>query len=764
MSFGHFLAGSVELIAVAAAMAFAAVRLRRRLLPGWSGASARLAEVILGLSQLVLTLELVGVVGLYRPGFVLVAAIAGGAVVGFWAQGRPGRPAVPLPSPAIAPYALAIATAAAALVTLHWAMPTQTGLDIGMYLPNTTWHNAPFAARFVQDHQVGALHFTEVLRLTVWFYPQNSELLHSAGELFLGTDFLSPLLNIGWMALCLLAAWCFGRPYGAAATALLGVALVVDAEMLLLYQPGDAKNDIGGLFFLIASAAILINADAQSRAGAASARPIAGAAREGPARGETRAAGSAPARPGLMSGAAGLRPEIAEAAIVVSGLAAGLALGTKLNLLAPFGLLTLGVIWAAAPTRRLRTTMIWAGSALLTGGFWFARNLIETGNPLPWFDSGPLSGPAQLKIDIREPHTVADYLTNLHVIRHSLIPGIHHSFGILWPLTLAVLLGGIVLALWRGRTPIVRMLGVVGALSAIAYLFTPLTAAGPLNDPTAFEVNIRYGSPALALGGMLLAIDPALSRGRAFRWLLGLLAAMLLISALPIDAFENVWRARFLVGGLGLAAVIVGVPVGLALAGQRGASRGLIAAGVALALVIVVGVGWRENRDYLDGRYQAATAPDDFPEGMRHALEWFNGADLHHTRIAVVGGKPGFKQYIFYGNDLSNRVQYVAHRGPHGAYTPIMTCQEWRRALNEGGYSYVVIGPDQRTQHAPPVEAQWTRTDPSARLLLSTNDLISVFELDGSLDPSTCAKPDGAGASSARKPAGWGSGTPTEQL
>ena len=94
-------------------------------------------------------------------------------------------------------------------------MPTQTGLDIGMYLPNTTWHNAPFAARFVQDAQVGALHLTEVLRLTVWFYPQNSELLHSAGLLFLGTDFLSPLMNIGWMALCLLAAWSFGRPYGA---------------------------------------------------------------------------------------------------------------------------------------------------------------------------------------------------------------------------------------------------------------------------------------------------------------------------------------------------------------------------------------------------------------------------------------------------------------------------------------------------------------------------------------------------------------------
>ena len=35
--------------------------------------------------------------------------------------------------------------------------------------------------------------------------------------------------------------------------------------MLLLYQPGDAKNDIAGLFFLLASAAILVNAEAQRR-------------------------------------------------------------------------------------------------------------------------------------------------------------------------------------------------------------------------------------------------------------------------------------------------------------------------------------------------------------------------------------------------------------------------------------------------------------------------------------------------------------------
>ncbi len=336
MSFGSYFAGAVEMLVIIAALAYGAVRLRARLLDGWSGARARLAEVVLGLSLLVVSLELIGVVGLYKPGWVLIGTVAAGIGAGLWASGGERARLAALPTPPVSSIATFVAIGAAMLVTAHWAMPTQVGLDIGMYLPNTTWHNAPFAARFVQDAQVGALHMTEVLKLTVWFYPQNSELLHSFGILFLDSDFLSPLINIGWMCLCLLAAWSFGRPYGAAATAVLGLAVLLDAEMLLLYQPGDAKNDVGGLFFLLAAAAILVNGDAQSRAATQAART-------------------------LSSAAAPLRPIFPRGALIVAGLAAGLALGTKLNLLAPFGLLTLGVIAVARPGDRIRTAAIWVG-------------------------------------------------------------------------------------------------------------------------------------------------------------------------------------------------------------------------------------------------------------------------------------------------------------------------------------------------------------------------------------------------------------------
>lgn len=733
MTAGEFIVGSVELAILLGAIGFGAVRLRGRVLPGFEGASARLVEVVLGLAILVVTLELVGVAGLYEPGWVLAAGIAAGVGIGA-AAGRPGASRLPVPSPAVAPYALAIAVGASMLVAAHWTMPTQVGLDGGMYLPNTTWHNAPFAARFVQEAQVGAVHFTEVLKLTVWFYPQNSELLHSAPLLFLGTDFMSPLMNIIWMSLALLAAWSFGRPYGAGALAVLGLALVVDAEMLLLYQPGDAKNDIAGLFFLLAAAAILVNAEAQARAAAGSARTATGEAP--PPAGDDGGEGGVR---GFLSGGPGLTATIPTAAIAVAGLAAGLALGTKLNLLAPFGLLTLAVIWVADPVRRGRTALVWSGAALVTGGFWFARNLFASGNPLPWFDKGPLPGPDQLDIEIREGHTVAEYLTDLGVIRDSFIPGLNDSFGVLWPLTLAVLVGGFVAAILRGRTPVVRALGVVAAASAVAYLFTPLTAAGPEGAPTAFDVNLRYVSPALGLGALLLALDPAFADERRRRFALAALGLLLVVSAVPVWDLPDgdVWRARFVPGGAVITLLLIGAPVGVALLARRGSSRALVAGAAAAALAVAIGAGAAETGDYTEARYSNESIPADFPAGMATALEWFNGEDITDSRFAMVGGRPGFKQYVFYGDDLSNHVQYVADEQSNGTFRPIDDCESWVRHLNGGDYDYLVAAPDQRDQSVDPLEAVWTGADPAATELLSS-DQTFVFELSGPLSESSC--------------------------
>ena len=75
-------------------------------------------------------------------------------------------------------------------------------------------------------------------------------------------------------------------------------------------------------------------------------------------------------------------------------------------------------------------------AALAGGGYWYLRNLIHTGNPLPWFDHlGPISLPApEQALGGREGHSVLGYLTDGSVWSDWFLPGLHGGLTILWPL------------------------------------------------------------------------------------------------------------------------------------------------------------------------------------------------------------------------------------------------------------------------------------------------------------------------------------------
>ena len=81
----------------------------------------------------------------------------------------------------------------------QWAGPTLLALDRGIYGGDSLWYHMPFAAHIAQTGSVTGLLFTDPLYLN-WFYPQVSELLHAGGLLLFGNDFLSPLINLGWLA------------------------------------------------------------------------------------------------------------------------------------------------------------------------------------------------------------------------------------------------------------------------------------------------------------------------------------------------------------------------------------------------------------------------------------------------------------------------------------------------------------------------------------------------------------------------------------
>ncbi len=152
--------------------------------------------------------------------------------------------------------------------------------------------------------------------------------------------------------------------------------------------------------------------------------------------------------------------------------------------------------------------------------------------------------------------------------------------------------------------------------------------------------------------------------------------------------------------------------------------------------MVVIGAlaaGWWEQRHYLERRYENLS-----PQlRLADAARW--GRDLRDAEVAVGGIRGVFNQFPFYGTDLSNRVQWLGREGPDGAYERIPTCAEWRQALADGGYTHVVTtyDPFSPGQLTDTKEALWTREDPAAEELLRDGP-VSVFELSGPPDPTTC--------------------------
>jgi hypothetical protein len=348
---------------------------------------------------------------------------------------------------------------------------------------DSTWYHGPFAAGFFQSGDTWGLHFIAP-QFLAWFYPANSEVVHAVGMLAFGRDILSPLLNLGWFAGCLVAAWCIGRPYGVGSWSLVlgAIALSVPA---LSDQAGEARNDIVGIFFLLAAVAVAVNAWA-------------------------------------------LREHdepLPMGAVAVVGLAAGLAAGTKLNFLLPCAALVVGMAVLARGVR-LKALVVGTLAALLGGGYWYLRNLAHTGNPLPWVKHlGPVTLPApEQALGGREGHSVFGYLTDGSVWSDWFLSGLHHGLTVLWPVLGALALAGLLLCVipsfrcalcthrvqkaHRKGSGVLVVAGLAGLAAALAWLIAPTSASGPDGMPRGFESGLRYLAPALVLGLVLLPATP----------------------------------------------------------------------------------------------------------------------------------------------------------------------------------------------------------------------------------------------------------------
>jgi hypothetical protein len=742
LSLGSYLLGAVEVALVALSLGFSAYWLRGRLMPAWEGAPARLVEAIVAVALLVWISELLGTFGLLYAGTLIGACALVAGTVAFWpagpvTAGDPPPPAVAKASSGVGPptvppagkalWRLLIMTGVVALVVGHWALTTKHALDTGIFNFDSLWYHMPFAVEMAKSHSVTGMHHVDTV-FTNWFYPQNSELLHADAMLLVGRDTLSLFLNYGWLAVAFLAAWCIGRPYGRGDLSVVAVAILLEAHVLVVREPGAAKNDLMAAALILAAIAILVTAWNLRR----DERP-----QEADKRDEPPADGP---KSHAYGGKSAHRPEglVVGWPLAVAGLATGLAAGTKVTALAMAAALSVAVFVLAPVGRKWAAAAWWFLPAFLAGGYWYLRNLIVAGNPLPAVESlGPISLPHPERLQVGRPDfSIVHYATDTEVWRQYFFPGLHDAFGALWPLVVG---GALVAGLWallRGRDRIVRAIGAVVVFGFLAYLFTPLSAAGADGAPEAFGINLRYVYGAVLVGLALVPL-PRFFDGRNRQW--GLLAALLVVLLLS-DRGDGVLRDPERPFALLLVVFAVLVPAALLLARGRGASRGIVAGGFAALTLTVVAIGYPIQRHYLDERFRNEVAAESIP-GMRldSAYRWARG--IEDARIGLAGTTAGFAQYGFYGTDLSNEVVYLGEEGPHGAFNAIPTCRAFRTAVNAANLDYLVTAPFLNFLHPgdpiPSPEARWLRGEPTVAPVLRSGP-VQVWKVRGTLNPAAC--------------------------
>ena len=701
MTLYGYLLGLVILSAAVGPLVAGARAVRRWLLPEWDGALSVLAQAVLTVGALCAMGQALGAASLFRVvPMVAAAALVGGAAV-LSARRRmalrvrlatvPDRVLRPVPSHR-SRAELLVAGATTTLVTAMWSTWVSRAFTRGIENRDSIWYHLPMAARFVQEGRLSDPHFLNGEAL-VTYYPANSSLLHSFGILAFGRDDLSLLVNMAGLALCLLAAAAIARRWDAGLVAITGCATALTLPVLAASQPGSAKDDVLTVAFVLAAVAFLVNAEG--------------------------------------------RPP----ALALSGAAAGLAIAMKPTALVPVAIVGFGVV-VLTRRRNRKPAGAWLAGMLVTGPFWYLRNMFVLGNPVPsvGLRLGPLELPSPETPSLdRFGSPVVEFIGRRDVWGRVFEPGLVDAFGPAWPLVLLLAGAGMTAAVVRGGAR-ERLAGLAGAGMSVSFLFVPGTAfgVGELTQRDVqgtarliFAYNLRYLMPALVLGFILLAVMAPKAKG-AGRWtVLAAFAVLLLLNQTSFSG-QRGWATGY---GAWTVAIVLGLAAGWALTmavpkragpwslrlrGLRSHQRWAVigAAGFVGAATLLAGLPL--SRRYHERRY----AVQPLATSVR---------GVHHKRIAIAGFAV---QYPLLGDDLSNHVQYIGRRGEHGSFAPLDDCLEWRRALREGTFDYVVtptnvatpllgfdlarwqLGrPDGEPPRQPP-ESAWSRSDPGLRQIL----------------------------------------------
>ncbi len=401
--------------------------------------------------------------------------------------------------------------------------------------------------------------------------------------------------------------------------------------------------------------------------------------------------------------------------LVLAGAALAIAAGTKWYGVSSVAVVV--VVWTLArlPSRRagaagaLRDGAAVGGLAFLGVAAWFARNLVESGNPVFPVKVAPLgitlfdAPPDVLRGQVG--FSIADYLGNPDVLGQLAgevyeglgAPGIAAAIAVLAALVLARRADG-------GRAALVMAITALALLAL--YAVTPYTALGLRDEPSLASVNTRYAVPAL-----LLALPVA-------AWAAGRLprtAALALEAALALAVILGA-REAYAVQARDILAAVLALAVlaaaGWALWGVRDRRPVLVAAALLVAVAGLAGAHRMEER-INDGRYLGADRAVDAllraaPEGRRIGL----AADW-----SVGGLSPIWPSF---GTRIGNDVEYVGE-DVDGWLTKYGDARGFQAALKRRRYDLLVVGrgffpPENTPEQRWAADAGWKTIALSPRL------------------------------------------------
>jgi hypothetical protein len=356
-----------------------------------------------------------------------------------------------------------------------------------------------------------------------------------------------------------------------------------------------------------------------------------------------------------------------------------------------------------------------------------------------------------MPLDPRPRFSVAHYLTEPTIYRKWFFPQLDNALGPLFPLILVMAFAAAVYLVFRSRNRILRVIGAAALLTAVVYVFTPLTAAGQEGSPTGFFTNTRYLIPGLVLALALLPIvRPLRAPERRARITLIFLTVVYAITVLATPK----WYPSYLAGAVFLTLALVWAPAALEyLRGEGRIGRVAIAGGVAGVVILGIVLGRAQEVQYFDNHY---TNPKLFLQDGGPQKAYVFARKQRDRRIGISGsGEIFFGQFGYYGADLSNDVQFIAVPGPNGQYRLAASCRTFRRQINDGNYDFLVIS--QYTQDSPespyryPIRA-WIRSDPAVEEIIAEPDITPqpdyVYKVNGRLSLAGCAKLGGGKSSS----------------